>query len=125
MNYVIILVHYFINYISWLMLVLMYVSAAAPRLSARARPTQATVLEVATASHMLTRWQMKVSSLSRARRSAIQSLPLESFTSVKKRIQRTRVRFQAAEAEKDTGELSKSLPRELLNQEVRLEKEET
>lgn len=104
--------------------VLIHVSAAAPRLSARARPTQATVPEVVTASHMLTRWQMKVSSLSRARRSATQSLPLESFTSVKKRIQRTRVRFPAAGAGKDTGELSKSLPRELLNQKVPLEKEE-
>jgi hypothetical protein len=67
---------------------------------------------------------MKVSSLSRARRSVTQSLPLESSTSVKKRIQRTRVRFPAAEAEKDAGELSKSLPLELLNQKIPLEEEE-
>jgi hypothetical protein len=103
----------------------MHVSAAAPRLSARARPTQVAVLEMATVSHMPTRWQMKDSSLSRARRSVTQSLPHESSTNVKKKIRRTRVRFQAVEVMKDTGKLSKSLPREFINQQAPLEKEET
>jgi hypothetical protein len=101
----------------------MYVPAAAPRLSARARPTQAAVPEMATVSHMLTHWQMKGSSRLRARRSATPSPPHESSTNAKKKIRRTTVQFPAVEVTKVAGELSKSLRLEFMNQQAQLEKE--
>jgi len=100
-----------------------HVSAAARRLSPRA-PTQAAVLEVATASPTLTHWPTKGSSPSRQKRFVTRSHLHASFISVKKKMRRTRVLVPAPALEEVTGGLHRSHLLELMNQQERQEREE-
>jgi len=100
-----------------------HVSAAVRRLSPRA-PTQAAVLEVATASPTLTHWQTKGSSPSRQKRFVTRNRLHASFTSVKKKMRRTKALVPAPALEEVTGGLLRSPLLGLMNQQAQQEREE-